>query len=87
MRLFRLPRVALMIGALATVAVACSSSTGVIDTSPTARAPRSPSVASPESSDPIPGVLDFSAPRVGGGTVEGADYAGKDLAIWFWAPW
>lgn len=25
-------------------------------------------------------MLDFSAPRLGGGAVEGADYAGKDLA-------
>lgn len=32
-------------------------------------------------------VLDFSAPAVGGGQVVGADYAGRDLALWFWAPW
>ncbi|MGH2634535.1 MAG: hypothetical protein ACRDHU_00040 [Actinomycetota bacterium] len=32
-------------------------------------------------------VLDFSSPKLGGGTVRGADYAGADLAIWFWAPW
>lgn len=32
-------------------------------------------------------ILDFTAPQLGGGTVEGADYAGKDTAIWFWAPW
>jgi hypothetical protein len=32
-------------------------------------------------------ILDFSAPRLGGGTIEGSDYAGHDLAIWFWAPW
>lgn len=32
-------------------------------------------------------MLSFSAPALGGGTIEGADYVGKDVAIWFWAPW
>ncbi len=82
-----LARPSVVLGALATVAVACSSVTGIIDTSPTPPAPGSPSVAGPESPDQISGVLDFSAPRVGGGAVDGADYTGKDLAIWFWAPW
>jgi hypothetical protein len=31
--------------------------------------------------------LDFVAPDVRGGQVEGADLAGQDLVIWFWAPW
>lgn len=35
----------------------------------------------------VPDVLDFTAPRLGGGTIEGAQYAGSPLAIWFWAPW
>ena len=83
----RLVHVALLVGALATIAVACSSSTGVVTTSQTSGAPSSVSVANPQGPDTIPGVLDFSAPRLGGGTVEGADYSGKHLAIWFWAPW
>jgi hypothetical protein len=28
----------------------------------------------------------LSAPRVGGGTVNLADYAGKPVVLWFWAP-
>jgi hypothetical protein len=36
---------------------------------------------------PTPEVLRFSAPKLGGGTLEGADYSGRDVAIWFWAPW
>ena len=36
---------------------------------------------------PVPEVLDFTAQRLGGGTIEGALYAGAPLAIWFWAPW
>jgi hypothetical protein len=35
----------------------------------------------------VPEVLDFSAPKLGGGTVNGAVYAKADVAIWFWAPW
>jgi len=31
--------------------------------------------------------LKFSAPAVGGGQIDGEDYAGHDLAMWFWAPW
>lgn len=35
----------------------------------------------------VPDVLDFEAPLLGGGTLRGADLAGKDVAFWFWAPW
>jgi hypothetical protein len=34
-----------------------------------------------------PEILRFDAPRLGGGQIHGTNYAGKDLAIWFWAPW
>ena len=33
------------------------------------------------------GVLAFTAPLLGGGTIEGTDFAGRDVAFWFWAPW
>lgn len=30
----------------------------------------------------------FAAPRLGGGSqVTGAELQGKDVALWFWAPW
>jgi len=32
-------------------------------------------------------LLDFRAPKLGGGVVNGNDFAGQDLALWFWAPW
>ena len=32
-------------------------------------------------------VLDFKAPKLGGGQVSGNDYLGKDVAAWVWAPW
>jgi hypothetical protein len=34
----------------------------------------------------VPDSLAFSAPRVGGGTVNLGDYAGKPVLLWFWAP-
>ncbi len=33
------------------------------------------------------GLLDFRAPNLRGGTVNGSDFAGQDVAMWFWAPW
>ncbi|HSL66995.1 MAG TPA: hypothetical protein VK977_02415 [Actinomycetota bacterium] len=35
----------------------------------------------------VPRELGFTAPRLGGGTIRGAVYAGQDLVVWFWAPW
>jgi hypothetical protein len=32
-------------------------------------------------------LLDFDAPRVGGGRLRGADYVGRDVVLWFFAPW
>ena len=34
----------------------------------------------------VPQSLAFSAPRVGGGSVDLATYAGKPVLLWFWAP-
>ena len=74
-----------LIGALAAVAVACSSADPVTANGPTGTAVApSRSVRSPAG---VPEVLDFSAPSLGGGSVNGSDYVGKDVAIWFWAPW
>jgi len=35
----------------------------------------------------VPEILRFEAPLLGGGVLHGADFAGSDVAIWFWAPW
>ena len=32
-------------------------------------------------------VMRFEAANLAGGVIRGADYAGKDVALWFWAPW
>lgn len=71
------------------IAGACSSAPSTTPTSaPTVTSGITPSPpASSGAAQAVPAVLDFTAPQLGGGTVEGADYAGKDTAIWFWAPW
>ena len=43
------------------------------------------SVAAPPVVD-VPAALDFRAPLVGGGEFDGASYAGRPVAFWFWAP-
>ena len=35
----------------------------------------------------VPELLDFEAATVDGSTVDVAGFAGKDLVVWFWAPW
>jgi hypothetical protein len=34
----------------------------------------------------VPDSLAFSAPLVGGGTLDFSQYAGKPVLLWFWAP-
>ncbi len=71
------------------LAAACSSAAAPIADTPSAtRSTPSPSVAASVAGPAtVPEVLDFEAPALAGGTLKGADYSGKDLAIWFWAPW
>jgi hypothetical protein len=48
-----------------------------------------PAVTSPAATaapGAVPDTLAFSAPLVGGGTLNFADYAGTPLLLWFWAP-
>ena len=83
--------------AFALGAVGCSASGTDPDPPPATRAPTSPAItqapASPGRNDGggsdagVAEVLRFSAPRLGGGQVEGEDYSGRDTAFWFWAPW
>jgi hypothetical protein len=39
-----------------------------------------------QSAPAVPQALALTAPRVGGGTINLADYAGKPVLLWFWAP-
>lgn len=59
----------------------------VTSTPPTARAPSSGGDDGASAPAAVPEILDFRAPLVGGGTLEGAELAGAPVAVWFWAPW
>ena len=74
-------------GALVFVATSCSASSGGMASPPS---PTTPTILSPQPSTPagqLPRELAFTAPRLSGGTIRGATYAGRDLVVWFWAPW
>ena len=43
-----------------------------------------PSAAAPNAA--APAALQFSAPLVGGGTMDFTQFAGQTVALWFWAP-
>ena len=34
----------------------------------------------------VPSILQIKAPLIGGGELDFATFAGKPLAVWFWAP-
>lgn len=81
---------------LALGAAACSASSdaddgsapgaaGRITSQPPTTEPGGGAGSSPDGD--VADVLRFSAPRLGGGSIEGEDYSGRDVAFWFWAPW
>lgn len=95
MRLGR-ARLTIALGILALTAASCGSSEETAGPRSPQAAPEVTSPAPPTSpgpteepaeDPPVPEELRFSAPALGGGTIEGARYAGEDLVIWFWAPW
>ena len=86
----RATRLVLAAGAVVLVATSCSAPSGGMASPPSPTSPTTPTVVSPQPSTPagqLPRELAFTAPRLGGGTIRGATYAGQDLVVWFWAPW
>lgn len=93
---------ALFLAALA-VAAACAGGDGgrsvatTPSTSPVTTSPSTPSgttAAEPGSATTGAGphtsadaLFAFEAPQVTGGTYDGSRLSGRDVAIWFWAPW
>jgi len=54
---------------------------------PATAAPSPAPTSAPTPTPPaVPQSLEFSAPRVGGGTIDMAAYAGQPVLLWFWAP-
>ena len=76
-----------LFGLLCVAAFAGACSSGSIEP-PAADGPDATTPPAADRSTPAAtGVLAFSAPQLGGGTIEGADFSGRDVAFWFWAPW
>ena len=72
--------------AVALLTAACGSSGGT-DKGGTVKSP-APSTNRKSTGTPaLADALAFSLPGVTGPQIRGADYAGKSLALWFWAPW
>jgi hypothetical protein len=65
-----------------------SRSSAPATTSPAVTAPSSaPASPTEEPSPDLSRILDFTGPAVGGGQIRGAEYAGQDVVLWFFAPW
>lgn len=100
-RLPGIPQAARWLALLATSALllACAPETAEEPFRDAAPTPTTPGTAAstPTSADPAPtprdeeqvdaGIFDFAATDLDGGTVDARAYAGRDVAIWFWAPW
>ena len=71
-------------GALVACGGADEPSAATLSTTPAATADSAP--AAPDGA-PAAGPLAFSAPLVGGGTIELGASAGRPTLLWFWAPW
>lgn len=42
---------------------------------------------SPAAGRGAPKALDFTATLIDGGQISGSDLAGRDVILWYWAPW
>jgi hypothetical protein len=86
---------AILLAAVLVVAGACGGADG--DAPETAERPEAqrpaddPAAAPGEGGEPaeggVPAVLAFSAPTLDGGTLEGAELAGRPVVFWFWSPY
>lgn len=88
-------RRALTLAAALTLLVGCADggaepSAGTSPTAPTTATVAGSAAPAPGATDgtlvSVPDALQFSAPLVGGGTLDMAAYAGTTVALWFWAP-
>ena len=64
--------------------VAPASTAASADSGPVASEPGADTTAPPAAT--APEALQFTAPLVGGGTIDFTQFAGRTVALWFWAP-
>lgn len=73
----------LMLVGMLLVATACSPGATSTLSPDSGGEPGAPNSGEGEAS----ALLEFETPLLGGGRVSGSELAGKDVALWFWAPW
>lgn len=54
---------------------------------PPATAPAESPRPGQTAADQSPAALAWTAPLVAGGQLNGGDLTGRDVVLWFWAPW
>lgn len=76
-------------GAAATSAAGSSAASAgsSAPTQPAAGSSAPGATAAPQTPVATPAVLQFKAPLLAGGSLDGTTYTGKPVAFWFWAPW
>ena len=83
----RLVRLAATV-AVALVVAACGSTTPTSrSAAPAATASAASAAATVAGATQPPAILQFKAPLVAGGALDGTTFTGKPVAFWFWAPW
>jgi len=70
---------------LTTVGCAGQNATGQNATGQSATGQPAPAAA--PSDEAVPPTLRFQGTSLDGSTLNGADLAGRPVALWFWAPW
>jgi hypothetical protein len=77
----------LVLGILSAAAlVACGNPAVESDVPAAAPIATSPASTTAVATAAVPDSLAFTAPRVGGGSIDLAQYAGQPVLLWFWAP-
>ncbi len=81
----RIGALALGIGGVACGGGGDGSSTATSDVPATT--PAAPATTPAAAGAAVPAPLEFTAPLLGGGELDARTYAGRPLALWFWAPY
>ena len=78
----------MLLCAIGVVSLAACGNPDVQPAEPLAAPPATATPTSAPTPTPpaVPQSLAFSAPQVGGGTIDMAAYAGQPVLLWFWAP-
>ena len=75
-----------VIGALALVACGDDSVQSPAAADASVANPPAATAGSSAATSAVPATLAFTAPQVGGGTIDLSQYAGTPVLLWFWAP-